>query len=57
MAKEFEQPKPNTPEIVEYVPFKLPGLITLFNIGEVISIQAMNERNRQKAESKPQEKK
>lgn len=57
MAKEFEQSKPNTPEQVYFVPFKLPGLITPFNIGDVLSIQAINERNKQRVEIKPQEKK
>jgi hypothetical protein len=57
MGKESEQPKREAPVIVDFVPFKLPGLITPFNIGDVISIQAINERNRPRVEIKPQDKK
>lgn len=56
MSKEIEQVKPVTHASQEYVPFKLPGLITPFNIGDVISIQAMNEKN-MKSQTKPLEKK
>lgn len=56
MSKEIEHAKPVNQQPHEYVPFKLPGLITPFNIGEVISIQAMNEKN-MKSQTKPLEKK
>lgn len=56
MSKEIEHAKLVNHEPHEYVPFKLPGLITPFNIGDVMSIQAMNEK-KMKSQTKPLEKK
>lgn len=36
----------------DYVPVKLPTMITPFNIGEVMSIRAMNERNEARSREK-----
>lgn len=58
MSKEFEQTKPLNPQNDgDFVPFKLPSVITPFNIGEVMYIQSMNEKHRQKTKSKPRDKK
>lgn len=53
MSKESEQPKPVNPQTEsEYIPLKFPILITPFNIGEVISIRVMNDRNESRLKEK-----
>lgn len=58
MSKEFESSKAPDPQYEEgYIPFRLPSLITPFNIGDMLSIQSMNERHKKKPEKSPEEKK
>lgn len=58
MTKEFEPSKAPQQQYQDgYVPFRLPSLITPFNIGDTLSIQSMNERHKKKEENKPQGKK
>lgn len=60
MSKELEQPEPKSPQVRtenDFVPLRLPSFITPFNLGEVLSIQSMNEKHKQQPQSNPQEKK
>jgi hypothetical protein len=58
MSKESEQPKQVELQYEDgYVPLRLPGLITPFNVGDMLTIQSVNERHRKKPEKSPEEKK
>lgn len=60
MAKELERTNPQdttqTPSD-EFVPLRLPSLITPFNIGDALLIQSINERHNKTPQSEPQKKK